>query len=204
MRQAIMDFDKVPVLCCQRQDNVPFHTIRFAVNDAMRMVWRKLWEQGARRIGCAVLRHEPELNDDKDRYGAALALLAAHPVQGGSVPPLRCHIHDDAAYVAWLRKEKPEGVLCFRPGLWFTHQEAGFGSVPFVTLHAAKSPEVRHIPGVLERLDVLVQELLIRMESMIRHGDIGTSTIPVHSVISPEWWEGCMDSGVPVNESPLK
>ncbi len=190
LRQAVADFRKLPILCCQRLDGLPYHTVRFAVNESVRMAWNYLWDRGARRIGCAIQRHEAELDDDTDRLGAAEALLRTRADRGARVPPLTCPIFDDAAYVAWLRAERPDAVMAFRAGLWFTHREAGFGSVPFVTLNAIDTPESRHIPGVRGQVDVLVRELLIRMDSMVRHGDVGVPKLPVHSVISPEWWEG--------------
>lgn len=190
MRQALVGFGKLPVLCCQRQDGVPFHTVRFAVNESMRLAWRRLRAIGAKRIGCAVMCHEPELDDDRDRWGAAMALTREAGNKGRPVEPLRAHISDDAAYVAWLKREQPDGVIGFRPGQWFVHQEAGFGAVPFVTLHASDSPELRHIPGVRERRDVLAREILVRMDSMIRHREIGVSAAAVHVVITPEWWDG--------------
>lgn len=190
LRQALVAFGNVPVLCCQRQDGMPFHTVRFAVNESMRMAWRRLWALGARRIGCAVMRHDLELDDDRDRWGAAMALLLEAGSRGRPVEPLQAPIFDDAAYVAWLKRERPDGVIGFRPGQWFVHQEAGFGAVPFVTLHASDSEELRHIPGVRERSDVLVREILVRMDSMIRHREIGEPAAAVHSVITPEWWDG--------------
>ena len=194
LHQALLGFGKLPVLCCQRQGGLPFHTVRFAASDRVRMCWKKLWEAGYRRIGCAVMRHDPILDDDRDRHGTSLVLAAENQRPRERVPVLRSELDDEQAYLSWLKSYQPDAVISFRGGVWPLQEKAGLGHVPLVSLHASLEPGVAHIPGTLQHLELLASETLRQMDSMVRHGDTGTPRVAVNVIIEPEWHEG---AGIP-------
>ena len=194
LHEPLRKFGKLPVVCCQRQEGLPFHSARFGVADRMRMCWSKLWDAGYRRIGCAIMQHDLLINDDRDRLGTALELNEEHLPKAKQVPPLTSGMGDSDTFRQWLEDHRPDAVVGFSHVIWYWMRDAGFGDLPFVCLHARSAGDSRHTPGALQPKELLAREVLRQMDSLIRHGEIGVPAVPVHVVIPPVWHDG---AGIP-------
>jgi len=188
---------QVPVLNLLSTEHLPYHAIGFDMTAAVRLCWERLMEAGYRRIGCAVMRHDPPNRDDSLRLGAALTLAADHLPPEERIPPLTSPIQESGAFTAWLRHHQPEAVIGFSPGFhWECHDAAG-RPIPFVTLHASERSDNRHIPGSLQDWRVHARNAMRQMDVMIRCGDCG---IPAHRstlLIDPRWHAG---EGIPIRK----
>lgn len=193
--KALIGFGRVPMVSLYRQAHLPVHTVRFDVAGAVRECWERLWAAGWRRIGCAVMRHAVEIEDDQDRLGAALELITTRLAVADRVPPLACGIRDHEAYFAWLRRYRPEAVIGFDAGLGVIHQNAGYRNVPYVTLHTSERRIMTaHIPGTSLPIHDWARQVIARMDLMIRHGETGQPDRPAHTVLPNLWVPG---SGIP-------
>lgn len=190
MARAMLDFGRVPILALHREEALPLHTVRFDVAEAVRLCWERLWAAGWRKIGCAVMRHAETIKDDHDRLGAAMELIMTRAGARDRVPPLTCGFWDKGAYLAWLREHQPEAVIGFSAWIGLLHREHGFGHIPFVTLHTANAPKTRDIPGTFAPRDTWARQALLRLDAMIRHGEIGVPEVPVHTVLPFSWASG--------------
>jgi LacI family transcriptional regulator len=186
----LRDFGRLPVVCCQRQEGLPFHTVRFGVASAMRLCWQKVREAGYRRIGLAVMRHKLPHLDDGDRLGAALALIHGVSSAEGRIPPLTAVLNDSKAFRNWIQEYQPDAVIGFNNGLWWDCLDARGKHIPFFSLHAYQDQDTAHISGVFEDSQRLVSEALRQMDGMIRHGEIGVPESATHIVIDQKWMDG--------------
>lgn len=189
IHDALKSFGHLPMVCCERQEGLDFHTVRFGVTDRVRLCWAKLCEAGYRRIGIAPFLHDPPLHDDLDRLGAALTLLRR---EGGenTIPPLEVSlIGDPAPYLAWLERWRPDAVISARPGMIWQHRPDGFAPRAFVALHASD-----RIPGTAGDYTLFANEVLHVLDRLVRHGETGRPASPVSVVVPPIWKEG---GGIP-------
>lgn len=182
----------VPVLNLMTTNALPYNRVGFDVAKAVHMCWQKLREHGYRRIGCAVMRHFPENNDDRLRYGAALVAVAEDGDTKEPVPPLFVHLAatGEPKMVEWLKQHKPEAVIGFGTGgFWICREVLGKG-VPYVALHAGMRPESSFVPGVRQPLPVHAENSIRVIDTMIRHADCGVPSNRYSLLIDPMWHDG--------------
>lgn len=195
MHDLLRGFGRVPMVCCERQEGLDFHTVRFGVADRVRLCWHKLREAGYRRIGIAPFLHDPPLHDDLDRLGAALTVLHR---DGGEnpIPPLEALLvaNPPDVYLSWLERHRPDAVISARTGLWWAHRGLPFAPRAFASLHASNFPNDSHIPGAAGDHDTLANEALHVLDRLIRHGETGLPTQSISTVVPPVWHEG---DGIP-------
>lgn len=192
MHELLRNFDLLPVVCCERQEGLGFHTVRYGVGERVRMCWAKLWQAGYRRIGFALHRHGEGILDDRDRLGAALTLL--HDVRvKDRVPPLENL--NDVFYREWLASHKPDAVISFNPGCWYKGMDHPNRPKALVSLHASpKGKAIHHVPGAASPADVFASEVIVLLDRLVRFGEMGRPAHPIDVVIPPVWHEG---AGIP-------
>jgi len=204
---TLQAFNKVSILSYQRQDPEVFHSVSFSVSGPMRLCWKKLWHAGHRRIGFALVQHQPQLPDDRDRLATALGLMKEYLPAEDWIPPLveRPYVSDPVAFRSWLDLHQPEAVISFRSCYWNQCANDLKRPIPLLSLHANNlDPQASHIPGTIEQHPFLAKELLRRMESMIRTNERGTPEFPLQVFCEPTWFEG---DGIPQKkprETPLQ
>ena len=184
-----------PVVCCGRTDTFPFNTVRPAIISGIRMAWRELLALGYRRIGAAICRHEPEVDDDFARHAAALACLAEFHTRAEFLPPLTTSFQDDAAFNKWVLKHKPEVVLGFSMRHYFALERAGFRipqDIGFVSPHGGIGPEEipRQISCLCQRPTLIAEAAVNLVDQMIRHGERGRTENPLTISVQPVWVAG--------------
>ena len=187
--------ERFPVVCCGRTDTFPFNTVRPAIVSGIRRIWSELLALGYRRIGAAICRHEPELDDDFARHAAVLACLAEFHTRAEFLPPLRTPFQDDAAFKKWVLKHKPEVVLGFSMRHYFALEQAGFRipqDIGFVSPHGeyGRGENARQISCLCQRPELIAEAAVNLMDQMIRHGERGRTENPLTIAVQPVWVAG--------------
>ncbi|MDF3128569.1 LacI family DNA-binding transcriptional regulator [Kiritimatiellaeota bacterium B1221] len=190
MTEALRGFNKLPVICLIRDPHLPFHTVRFSVGQALRLCWTQLQARGYQRIGCAVQRHDPELPDDVDRLGAALAMSTRSYPSEERIPPLCDLLHDPKGFSHWLQRYEPDAVIGYNAGLWWQCKNKHGAQIPFACLHASPDPVNRHISGSREDYRLQVELSFRQLDVLIRNGEVGIPVQNDHLVIDTFWQEG--------------
>ncbi len=184
-----------PVVCCGRTDTFPFNTVRPAIISGIHMAWRELLALGYRRIGAAVCRHDPEVEDDFSRRAAALACLADFHPKAECIPPLTTPFQDEEAFKKWVLKHRPEVVLGFSMRHYHALHRAGFRipeDVGFASPHRDDSDSgiPLQISGLYQRPSLIAETAVNLIDQMIRHGERGVSQNPLTIMVGPLWVPG--------------
>lgn len=181
---------QLPILNLMTTNALPYHRIGFDVSKAVQMCWQKLRERGYRRIGCAVMQHNPVNYDDLLRRGAALVEVAKESAEEDRIPLLVECLPGNEAYINWLKNYRPDAVIGFSTGGYWQCREIMGRQVPYVALHTGQREESRFVPGVIQPLAVHAQNAIRLIDAMMRNADCG---IPEHRyslLIDPVWHAG--------------
>jgi DNA-binding LacI/PurR family transcriptional regulator len=190
--------DRFPLVCVGRTDPHPFNTVRPSIQFAVHQAWERLWRLGYRRIGAAILRHEPMVEDDFSRYAAALACQALSVgAEGPPIPPLRTPLGAPSDIAAWAKEHKPDGVIGFHIGQFFDLRDAGLPmgtDIGFACLHTAP-PDANgvhdgEIAGIVQDFTLLGRSAVNLLDQMIRHGERGRPEKPITIMVHSGWLDG--------------
>jgi LacI family transcriptional regulator len=176
---------------------VPFPNARFDIFGGLLGLWHRLRRRGYRRIGWAILRHEPEHPDDRERQAAAFYCVE-HSAARDRVPLLRCPFPDTPGATsnhlirAWLQQHEPEVVVGFHGGILHLMEEMGY-RVPeekgFVSLHADSRGPTPRCAGIDGDNDILEVRTLELLDMQIRNNIRGPQDRPTQVVIPARWVE---------------
>ncbi len=198
-RELLESNDLFPLVCVGRTDPMPFNTVRPSIHFSVHQVWERLTRLGYRRIGAAILRHEPMVEDDFSRFGAALACQAlSKHAEGAPIPPLLNPLGSASDTVAWAKQHRPDVVIGFHVGQYFELVDAGFKipkDIAFACLHLdAASPSdesyVGRIAGIVQDYPLIGRSAVNLLDQMIRHGERGVPRKPITIMVHAEWREG--------------
>lgn len=117
-------------------DPYPFHMVTTDYFEGTRMVWREVARRGYRRIGGAVMEHQPRALDDVTRLAASLVSQMEWVRDEEQIPLLTADTKDRESFLRWYRRHRPEVVIGMIPRLYFWLVEAGV-RVPEETAFAA-------------------------------------------------------------------
>ncbi|MCF3648423.1 LacI family DNA-binding transcriptional regulator [Synoicihabitans lomoniglobus] len=92
---------------------IPFHVVAPDVFETGRLVWETVVKRGYRRIGCAVLQHQPEAYDDRVRLGAAMAQQHKLVPPQDHIPLLTSAPDDRDSFCRWMDRYQPDVVIGF-------------------------------------------------------------------------------------------
>lgn len=107
-------WEQFAIVCCSvGWAKLPFHTVQNRVFDGFRLLWREAISRGYQRIGGAVFCHDPVAEDDHARYGASLAEQHERLPPRQRLPLLRCCPSDRAAFLAWVKRHRPDALVSF-------------------------------------------------------------------------------------------
>lgn len=189
----LLENDRFPVVCAGRIDDLPYSTVRPAILSAVRIALRTMKARGYRRIGCAIMRHDPPAEDDYERHAAVLAFQSEECEPSELVPPLRSEINDTNAFLDWFKAHKPEAVLGFHPGMfdWLRSLDIKVPQkVAFASLHTDENNRLRGIAGLDQNYDRIAQGAVNLLDQMIRHGEKGVPSHPVRLEVEATWKDG--------------
>ncbi|MDX2109358.1 MAG: LacI family DNA-binding transcriptional regulator [Verrucomicrobiota bacterium] len=163
--------------------------------DMIQQAWLHVRALGYKRIGFAILRHDPEIYDDGVRQASAYKCMADTPTRY-RVPCLsNAELNDANAFLTWYRKYKPEVVIGFHVGMLWDLVYAGYSipkDVAFVTLHHNNTPETMHGVSIagFGSSENLMPAALDHMDQLIRHRMIGLNAPSRKLLLNAVWMEG--------------
>ncbi len=166
-----------------------FHRVCTEVFEGAKFLWELAWKRGYRRIGAALCRHEKDIQDDFTREAA---VLGCESRRGLPHVPMFTGAHADVAgFVQWARDVRPDAIISFKAGFYFSLLEAGF-KVPedlgFASLHVLDDENV--ITGFYEDFEELARLSASHLDTMIRHNETGFPVRPHELLVSPVFHEG--------------
>ncbi len=168
-----------------------FHNVRGDSFSNIETLWNNFKARGYQRIGVAICRHPVPILDDMEREGAVAALQAREPKRTKRIPPFLGDHGDDAGFLAWFAKYRPDGVIGFGDGHYHNLLSAGY-SIPRDCGYA--SIQGTRLPGKVAAttdVDLLIGRTLLRMmDSLIRHHEKGVPEQPETLLIRPVFEEG--------------
>lgn len=189
------EWNQFSLLCCT--DNAvppPCHLVSIDQSEAVAVSVQALRAKGYRSIGFALLGHEPEIKDDRDRLAAAL-LAQAKPLAGERVVPLFIGpIHGPATAArlrAWFKKNRPDAIVGFNnlvlhwldQGGWTSPRDFAFATLNYIRYQ----PEAAGYGRAEMKCAYTAIELL---DQLIRHRETGWPGIPRRTLLPSRWIDG--------------
>lgn len=157
----------------------------------VRLAWKQARARGYRRIGGAIMRHEPIIEDDRMRIAAAL-LSVEETRQEDRIPLFIEELAKDSSgkFLDWLECHRPDCVIGFHVGFYHTIQSYGSRiptDIGFISLHVGSHD---NISGLMiddaERGRAAVEML----DQEIRSRYLGIPVRPRTILLEPFWNEG--------------
>jgi len=182
-----------PAVCVGRIDPLPFHTTRPAIQLGVRRAWEEMIKLGYRRIGAAIFRHHPPVEDDFSRFSAVVGSQMTDLPDVEHIPPLTSDFLDRTPFMAWVERYKPDAVLAFHDGLYFHLIDGGYKiprDIGFASLHKNVDDMDPRIAGVCENAPLVAVSAVNFLDQMIRHGERGLPTAPVNIMVEGTWSQG--------------
>jgi LacI family transcriptional regulator len=182
------------VTAAQRIHRLPFHEV---TNDFMAQtltLFRRMVERGYRRIGPAIMSHgDVALSDDQERFAGVLAAQDEASGLVEAIPPLRALHREEAAYIAWVKRWRPDGVMGFSPKQGHLLEAAmsaeearrtGYGS-----LHVLR-PTNLAFTGLWEDREGKAEAAVQMIDQLIRNGERGIPEAARSVRMRHRWHEG--------------
>ncbi len=175
-----------PVTC-----PVPFHRVDRDVAGTVRQGLRILLERGYRRLGIALYRHRPAIEDDFDRLGAVLSFRELAPTDAVVLAPLLTRPEETESYLGWARRYKPDAVFNLNGWSYFQQAEVDpnwnrqMGTLAF---EVSEDPVLgRYIAGFHSRQAERGRASAIVLDQLIRHGEKGVPAVPRTVLVPAEF-----------------
>lgn len=168
-----------------------FHIVTPDKFEGTRLAWREVIKRGYQRIGAALFRHEPVAVDDYARLGASYAEQLEGVPAERRLPFLRSRMEDRDAFLAWVKKHRPDAVVSFisySPYRWLV--DAGYRipeDIGFASLHAW--PE-EAIAGVSVRAEDVARSAVDLLISQMLDNCWGVPKAQQVLLLQPSWHEG--------------
>ena len=183
------------VQCGRYARNLPLHTVRPDIFHAVKLIFLKVLEYGYKRIGFAFGLHHPVLEDDEARHSAARAMQELHLSPEDRVPIYEGPIGESKESYEWLRRHKPDAVISFSVGFWYTLREAGYRipeDIGFAVLHLNEKTEEQELSltGLNQNREQIARRGVVLLDQLIRHNHCGAPASPRHYLIRSEWIPG--------------
>lgn len=157
----------------------------------MKKAFDELTRNGYRKIGAAILRHDPPVEDDFIRFSAALGCLHELGPEHVQIPPLyRCGIEGGEPFKKWLHEYRPDAVLTFHDGIQLNILNAEFripDDIAFASLH-----QDRHAPnaGLDQNFNIIDYAAVNLMDQLIRSGELAIPKNPLSVMGDSTWHDG--------------
>jgi LacI family transcriptional regulator len=180
------------VQCARFHSPQPFHIVRPNIFQAVKLAFNQLRELGYSRIGFATGRHKESMEDDEDRYGAAIAMESSYLRKKDRIPVYEGPIEDKTAFIQWFQKSRPDAVVGFGVGQYWMIKDAGFKipeDVGFASLHI-NGPVDEFCCGLKQNMEEISRQSILLLDQLIRGRERGFAPRPLHLLVPSDWNEG--------------
>lgn len=186
------------VQCGRFLQPLPFDTVRPNIFQSMKLAYLQAKSRGYHRIGFALGRHFPLLEDDESRLSAALGLQRLHEPDGPQIPPYFGDIADRDALVAWAKEHRPDCAIGFHVGQCRALRQAGLRipeEIGYACLHLHRpfyvdEAQSLRVSGNDQNLDEIARQTINLLDQKIIHHERGLPEFPKHLLINSSWVEG--------------
>lgn len=181
------------VQCARFYGGQLFHTVRPDIFQAVKLAFMQLKERGYQRIGFALGSHNPPMEDDEARYGAAIALETVYMSKKDQLPVYRGSIEDLDAFLMWVEKSRPDAVVGFSVSYYWKLKESGYQipeAMGFAGLHLAHTEQSSCFSGLNQQTDKIARQTILLLDQMIRHREQGITREPLNILVPSAWKEG--------------
>ncbi len=186
-----LDWSNFSVIQCGRfQTTLPFHIVRPNIFQAVKLAFSKAEDRGYRRIGFAMGHHQPILEDDESRYGAAIALQREKLAEEDQIPIFWGSFEELNQLGPWVKEHKPDLVIGFHSGVMWAIRDAGYRvpeDIGFLSLHGAARDGVA---GLEQNNRMIARQTIQQLDQMIRHNERGMPDAPLHILVDSTFVEG--------------
>ena len=178
---------------------LPFDTVRPNIFQAIKLIYENTRKAGYKRIGFAVGRHEPILEDDESRLSAVLGLQQIYHADAFAPPPFFNILNGPKSeLIQWVEAHQLDCVVGFHIGQcadimeggWQVPEQIGFACLHLnqgVTLGDARNLS---IAGVEQNMPEIAFQSVNLLDQNIRHHIRGISPSPKSLLIDSEWIDG--------------
>ena len=174
----------------------PCHSVDIDEWAGVHRAWKELRLRGYERIGFAPARHDIMAVDDYIRHGACFSICSSQPEF--SLKNLYLgQIADKEAFLAWIRKEKPDAVITFSNQMVDWVKEAGHDvpdGIGVVSLHVNDRHE---ISGLTSDFDGLTAAAVDFLMTEIRNNHWGIPARLYRTLLAPIWNDGSTVRSMP-------
>lgn len=171
---------------------VPFHIVAPDTFQATRLVWRTVMDRGYRRIGGAILSHDPRAFDDASRLGASTSAQEEWLDPDERIPLLTSDHQDRAGFVRWLDRHEPDVVIGFISRVYDWILSTG-RRVPEDIAFAGLGVVVRESPQLsgVEREESSIGSVGVdTLIAAMHENEWGVPALQRKLLIRPQWHEG--------------
>lgn len=180
--------------CGRYQEQLPLHTVRANIFQAVKLAFDKALGHGYQRIGFALGRHATPLEDDLARIGAAKALIDELLPPERRVPPFTGAFNDYGGILQWGRQHQVDCYISFNIALWFTLREAGLQcpkDIGYISLQLNSQTKTDvAFCGLDQSLNDIAEQSILQIDQMVRHRETGIPEKPRHTLIQSTWIDG--------------
>lgn len=175
--------------------NNNFHRVSGDVFKAVQISWDKTYNAGYRKIGAAILKHNPEVPDDQLRLAAVLERQNHYAGQIEKIPPYLGKSGDNKAFLEWFHEYKPDAVIGFHIGQYYILKEnipaKIFNQIGFASLIVQTNDKwARPISGVIHQEKEVAQVTIFILDQEIRNRIQGKPQNVMHISLFPKWHKG--------------
>ena len=174
----------------------PCHSVDIDEWAGVHWAWKELRTRGYERIGFAPARHDIMAVDDFIRHGACFSICSSQPEYCPTQPYLGL-INDKEAFLAWVKKEKPDAIIAFGNQMHDWLKEAGHDipeKMGVVSLHVNAREEISGLTSDFEGLTAAAMDFLM---SEIRNNHWGIPIRIYRTLLAPVWNEGTTVRALP-------
>ncbi|MBK1879740.1 LacI family DNA-binding transcriptional regulator [Pelagicoccus mobilis] len=193
------DWSLFSVLLCGRfLAPLPFDTVRPNIFQSVNLAYQQVRAHGYKRIGLAIGRHEPMMEDDASRYSAALGIQRIEEPDAELIPPYFGPLEDDQKLVSWVREHDPDCVIGFHVGQCSTMRDEGINipeDLAYASLHIAESQIIGGekplcVAGNEQNKREIAIQCMNLMDQKVKYHERGIPEFPKHILINSTWLDG--------------
>ncbi|MDQ8186548.1 LacI family DNA-binding transcriptional regulator [Pelagicoccus sp. SDUM812002] len=191
-RVLYIEWDKFTAVCCGIGRVKPqLHTVTPDTFAHTHLVWKVLQEAGYKRIGAALMKHNPLAYDDLLRVGASTAAIHLLELEeAAKIPIFTGEFEDKKSLINWYEKHRPEVLLGFNQSVWETLDEAGFDLASETEFVSLLTPEGCEWSGIVHHYEEIAVKAVELLDSELRHNQWGLPKNPNTMLVVPKWNDG--------------
>ncbi len=180
-------------ICARFAASLPFHTVRPDIFSSVKLAFGELHARGYRRIGFAMVRHGHAMEDDEARHGAAVALEYSYLAKKDRLPVFLGSFSDEAPFLHWVEKNKPDAILGFGTWQYSLLRNAGYRiprDIGFASIHLSAADRRQPCSGLVQNTDEIARQSVLLLDQLIRNRERGLPARPLNILVSSSWRDG--------------